>query len=533
MHITIRVSQVSVTLEAGSASPSSAPIFFFKKPSAVDFIYDLSKISQKYTDKYSLNNKELRDVSITLRKVGQEIAKDLFGDEGYQAIKNYFAQYSNEIPIQIIGKHDFWIPWELLYVGEGQRTCLEDFLGFNRNIYRIFPFQGLNPVIFKELKVGFLAHEKVAFCQEEFDLLESYERTQRVNCVKWSFFADKIGANSLKLLDVLHVSGLVLPVMYLEKSAILVNEDFLFYPSEIFDQQFKFKRSPFIILNLRDSYLRKPKDIMDYVNLLMKKHKVAGVIASELPIPARLAMEFSKRFYKAFLKNGLTFSNALKQAKVEMLEGCHNPFAMFYTPYAYVMEKDDERWSPQTSDINNHEEKNIMIIDLLTTATVSAGVKFVFDRAGELWKRLNEEQLEKIKSQKASIEKDAHAAKKEKDMAKVQNIQKEMKELVDFLPQDLELDTVSSFISWGEKEVFESYDNLLGVCELTYLLLTMERGKIKSERKKYRRLLDMITALKKEIENYKDTDEVGNSIDEDELHKRLIRALDMLKKITD
>ncbi len=45
-----------------------------------------------------------------------------------------------------------------------------------------------------------------------------------------------------------------------------------------------------------------------------------------------------------------------------------------------------------------------MILELLTTATIPVGVKFLFEQLGKLTSRLNDQQLKKVKEKKAEIE---------------------------------------------------------------------------------------------------------------------------------
>ncbi|MCI5161183.1 MAG: hypothetical protein D3917_04000 [Candidatus Electrothrix sp. AX5] len=419
MHITIRVFEEEITLEKENNSSAFVRVPFCKKRNSIDLICNIAKISQKYTDSYSLNRNESRDVSVALGEIGEQIAKDIFCDQ-YRIVKDFFYQYSPDTPIQIKGDHNFWIPWELLYFGEGQRDSLEGFLGFKRNIFRQFPSQGPKLVLKKEnLKVGFLAHKKVAFSEEEYAILKQHEGASKIRRVVKKCFIEgqEFDPDSLDALHILHVAGLVLPSMHFEKSAILVDNDYQLHLSRIFDEKFLFYHPALILLNLRNNYLRKPEDIIAYVKLLIKC-KVSGVIANELPVPARLAMEFSKRFYAAFLTDGLSFDKALKQAKSTMLEDFQNPFAMFYTPYAYVM---DERIDDQIIEekLAKLREKERSVSGMVTTSTIPADTQkttILFLAANPIGMtplRLDEEVREISKNLKCSKKRDNLILKRE------------------------------------------------------------------------------------------------------------------------
>jgi len=181
---------------------------------------------------------------------------------------------------------------------------------------------------------------------------------------------------------------------------------------------------------------------------------------------------------------------------------------------------DDLKTSIDTVYLNlnkNDQEGGLMIIELLTTTTVGAGMKFLFDRLGKSVDRLNDEQLAKIKK--------AESAKNDQEL----EIAKEsMKELRNIAPG---IDSIDSFVPWVEDQVRADYDDLLKVSKLVLAVL-VEKTKSQEDKIKKDKLLKMEAALASEIKGFENTVDIDgvNSQITRSLHERMKRSLDFIKK---
>ena len=186
--------------------------------------------------------------------------------------------------------------------------------------------------------------------------------------------------------------------------------------------------------------------------------------------------------------------------------------------------------------INNYSGKTLrikgkerMIIELFNEATISAGISFIFDRLGKFMDRLNDDKRKKIKDKKAKIEE--YAKKGQMNRNVVLTLQNQIKELKMLLPEDMQIDSIESFISWVEDRIDANFEDLLGVSQLIFLILK-EKRKMESDLMRRDKLAKMESALKIEISEFKQDLEIGD-IDSKRkrvLYERIINALDILKK---
>lgn len=437
----------------------------------------------------------------TLIKIGRDITQKIFSSN-IEILKAAFGMYQPTIDIRVFGESDTWIPWEMLYLGEAGENALEKFCGFQRNIYRGFHKEPRKIEITSDPALGFLAHHRIPFIEEESAILKDY-----IESMKWP----KLKSNLWKIqgFNIVHIAGLMQSFESLRESHIFVEKDFWLSPDKFKD--FHFTANPLVILNVREEQARNPIQIMAYAKLLLQK-KAAGIITSEFPVPPKVAMEFAKFFYERLFNCG-----DAGEALAETKKAYSNPFAMFYAPY----------FQPDAQ----HEQggKTIMILELLTTATISAGVKFLFDRFAELTNRLNKDQLEKVKAKQAEIDQSIKNVRTDQDVEAVRN---SLQELIRFMPNDLEIDSINAFATWMNEQLRKDYRDLRGLSKLVAKVL---EKKADSEEDLDRRdeLQDMLASLNGDIGELEKNIRHKNDVKtiKVQLNKRMMGVIDMLKEV--
>ena len=108
------------------------------------------------------------------------------------------------------------------------------------------------------------------------------------------------------------------------------------------------------------------------------------------------------------------------------------------------------------------KEKPIMILELLATETVKAGVSFLVEQFGKLTNRVNEEQLAEIKEK-------AQTAKTEQDVDEIRNL------IQAAVPNANQIASISAFKTWVEDTITADFSELIGVGEITVKVLRKVR----------------------------------------------------------
>lgn len=323
--IRIRVYPSRIHIETDKKT--SIPVPFqknvpFLHKACMNLALDIAKIGRGY----DTQNTNLQEVTQNLAEVGQEIGHALFKDK---IVVLESTLHSSPEDIEIIDRKGIWIPWELIHFGKPNDSSLENFLGFQRNIYRTPPHQGRTLEIQANL-LGFLGHDKVPHTWEEYYCLEKHEKAEKIRRMEWPRLTEgNISPGWFESLNIIHFAGLINPISCLDKSLILVNDNYWMSPELFTENRFKFSAAPLVVFNVRDNYARNPRHIFRYAKLFLE-HGAAGVVASEFPIPPDMTLKFAEYFYD-YLFSTQNPSLALKQTKNALIEDC--PFVMFYVPY--------------------------------------------------------------------------------------------------------------------------------------------------------------------------------------------------------
>lgn len=158
-----------------------------------------------------------------------------------------------------------------------------------------------------------------------------------------------------------------------------------------------------------------------------------------------------------------------------------------------------------------------MILELLATETVKAGVSFLVEQFSKLTNRVNEEQLAKIKEK-------AQTATTEQDVTEIRNL------IQSAVPNANQITSVEAFTAWVEEKIDASFDDLPGVSELVVRVLR-EKKNSESNALKKDRMLEMEAALKTEIEEFNEAVNIGDvgQREKRNLFKRMKKALDFIK----
>ena len=351
MSIDITVTSSSIEIDEENI-PFTENIQTVSK-NCMDFVMYIGRLNRLY---YSavLDEKSSQKIVQELTKISEHILKQIFAHNA-ERLKKIILQYSRENPIRIISdiSDGIWFPWELLYLGSSPKeAAIENFLGFNRNIYKIIHPQEGYPEIPSGSALGYLVqdniHEDIKdFSEGEHNALKKH--------------ANKIGhIGRLKLtqrsdfralfenLHIIHLAGLMIPIMYMDRSFVVVDRDFWFSIEENLSDdegEIHLKSRPLIVMNVLDNYIRHPLHICRYAKRFLELG-ATGVVASNLPIPPKLAVRFTEYFYGQLFE--ISVDKALTKTKEHLYTMYRNPFAMFYTPYFEPFESEsDESMTPE------------------------------------------------------------------------------------------------------------------------------------------------------------------------------------------
>ena len=176
----------------------------------------------------------------------------------------------------------------------------------------------------------------------------------------------------------------------------------------------------------------------------------------------------------------------------------------------------------EKNSVNDTEGVEQMILESLTTSTVSAVIKFLFDRLGNMVDHLNENQLENIRQKEQEVER----LREEKDIQSIKNI---MSDLIAGLPPEIAFDSKIEFKAWVHDQVTAEYADLPSVGKLLYGILMKEKDKESTPQKKDE-FIRMATAVNADSSELISLAKVGDATKDDRrnLHRRIIKALDLL-----
>lgn len=183
-------------------------------------------------------------------------------------------------------------------------------------------------------------------------------------------------------------------------------------------------------------------------------------------------------------------------------------------------------------NIKQHKDNNrlargnkIMILDQLTTTTISTGISFLFGQLTKIADRLNNEQLKKIEEKKKEIQ--DMPVETDRDIATVQNSIIELKKI---LPDDTEIDSIDAFASWVEEQLDANFDELIGVGELMVKVLRENKKSEKNAQKKIK-ISKMETSLNNDVHKFIEKLELGEegNAERQDLYQRIGFALDIIK----
>jgi len=281
-----------------------------------------------------MNDKANPSVLSALANLGHQAAIDIFGDD-WSKVRDQLRTHPG-VDIQVVDELFVWrVPWELLsYEGDGR---LEDFVGYNRNIYRVLPRCQIITRPDRLSSIDFIPYSKIEETETEARNIGRV-RSYGIECRKYEVGHPSKREDALEKLlaviksaDVVHFAGVIVPLQHAKQSWMLVGDDLYLSEGDLRvppDQT----RKPLIIFNLRDNYCRDPEQLWDYIKLFLNRRAI-GVIASEFPIPSQLAACFAAHFYRNLMQNGESLGRILTETKSTLLREQGNPFAMFYAPY--------------------------------------------------------------------------------------------------------------------------------------------------------------------------------------------------------
>ena len=264
-----------------------------------------------------------------------------------------------------IDSESFFLPWELLYIGDLEEPySLEHFLGakhiISRNIRDARQNQAvsfLNYLLRHRFKGSPFVSADIHSPIPRLALLTN-ERLPYVKKVEKPYF-DRLnlqGVLELVLLpplpnnedmlksfrkfcsnefDLVHFAC---HIMYDEHNhfdsfiELGKSSRITFWQLESMPEVFT-KGNPLVVINACDSGNLDPRYTSDLVRVFTQKG-VRGVIATECQVPDRFAAEFAERFYIQFLEKGMTLGDSLFETRRYFITEHNNPTGLLYSMYA-------------------------------------------------------------------------------------------------------------------------------------------------------------------------------------------------------
>jgi hypothetical protein len=167
-------------------------------------------------------------------------------------------------------------------------------------------------------------------------------------------------------------------------------------------------------------------------------------------------------------------------------------------------------------------EREMNILELLTTTTIPVAVKFLFDQLNKYIDNLSKKQLDKIEQTKNKV----NQMQENRDINSIRIL---LNELFDSLPENINLDSKSAFKSWVHQQISSDYADLPAVGELLYGILIQKRENETNETKKDEllRMAGVLNDASRELRSHIRTGDDANS-ERKEFHKRIIKAVDLL-----
>lgn len=319
-----------------------------------DFAYEVDS---------SADGNDVQSQTERIKHISREITKLIFDSQwdhiGTKIATNYqHANVSIRMPkIDSNRNENPWFPWEMLCLND--HADLKDMLGFGRLITREFPY---NATSFERTPEE---NKIVAF------LGASKNKNDFINAEREAI----IKGNTLSIMDmpeidvivddcpIIHISGMMTHVRHHDESYIMASRE------KWIDRHFlgtKKLRSPLIVFNIRDNYVRDPNHVLDFIKYFMGK-KARFVVASEYPVPAVTAHAFASEFYNCYEGEDMSDSEAIYEAKSRSNFIDNHPFAIFYAAYAF--NRIDNSSQTETKDAQ-YESRRVVSKDYIADVIV-------------------------------------------------------------------------------------------------------------------------------------------------------------------
>jgi hypothetical protein len=246
--------------------------------------------------------------------------------------------------------------------------------------------------------------------------------------------------------------------------------------------------------------------------------KVPSILGYRWKVSDTRSHKLAYSFYKHLFKEKCSLAHALYLAKKDMRKRWEQ-YNAWISPMLIIYGEDIPDWEVGTSTEN---EGGIMITDLLTTATVSAGMKFILDRLGKLIDRLNDERLAKKKAELENMPVETED--------EVKAVQKSIVELKRVLPEDRQVDSLSAFVEWAETQN-EGFHALNSLGKLVVSVLNERWKAEKDDLDKMQELSGIMEELRSDVDSFEKEARKGNPATQEKnrLYTRIKYALRVIK----
>lgn len=280
-----------------------------------------------------------------LAKIGRFAYLSIFPSEN---VRTWIARALQTGTTIQVTSDAFFIPWELLYVGElGGNVNLDNFWGMNYIVSRAIPMDigdGLlvSPILRTALPLVGLAtcNELSYVLSDEIPALEKLQTEQRILLLRLRTLhaeqhAQELGEFNVflrKRVDIIHLACHAYQQHPLSRSYLVVEDNFEISIQDFTVYQFHIENNPLVILNACRTGTMDPLSTANWARLFWERG-ARGVLATEFRVPDSFAARFTPQLYESFLA-GTNIGESLLHTRRHFWKTDGNPLGLAYALYS-------------------------------------------------------------------------------------------------------------------------------------------------------------------------------------------------------
>lgn len=334
------------TLQVGLDRPVRMPISL-REHDVQDLNDEIQRVLEHTSASFegSTDSSSQQEAMQRLAQIGRFAYLSVFPSEIIRTALSHALKMGTTIQVT---SDEFFIPWELLYVGELDGPVnLDDFWGMNYIVSRAIPTDIGDGLLVSPILRTALPHIGLATCNElsyvvsaEIPALEKLQLEHRILLERLRTLHTEQRVEEIrefnvflrKRVDIIHLACHAYQQHPLSRSFLVVEENFEVSIQDFTVHEFYIENNPLVILNACRTGTMNPLSTANWARLFWERG-ARGVLATEFRVPDSFAARFTPQLYESFLA-GTNIGESLLRTRRHFWETDGNPLGLAYALYS-------------------------------------------------------------------------------------------------------------------------------------------------------------------------------------------------------